>query len=624
MLGTLRLQPAERSDTPRFVAALVIVAVVGLLLGTGGSVTWSHHGVPEVRAASSDVDYGAAIRRAEMRPTATAAGVLEAKGEDYGASFDRTGMRYRPFGQDAALALSVREVNGSAVAPSAWQATGTVAGRSLGPGLREQATVRAHSVEWDVVLDHRPASGGLVIDADLAGVEGEPERIVVDGRPAWRLTLAGDLHPVTIDESVVLDADGDELYRALPAVTASSLHIAIPASILRGAKYPVIVDPTVSGPKTVPSQGEHGFEQKPVVAFNGTNVLVVWEGEESACNGNDIYALLLDGDGDAVGSIIDVATDECSESQLSPAVASNGSNFLLAWQDFRAPDSSQGDIWFAVVSAAGARQATFGLTATPTLAEGDPAVGSNGTNYLVTWTRAEGGTTNRTYLEAARVTSAGQVSAPNPIRLTNSTSGSQFQSSVAFGGGNYLVVYNDTREGSRIYGTRISPGGTIRDPAGFRISQPPASGRAEFTPDVASDGTTFLVVWQQTGTVIRAARVQAKTVLDTTPLEINSLAIAAGAADPAVAFNATFLVVWTDVRGTGADRHRDVQGNRVKPDGTVLDGSGFAITSSAAGTEEQIPDVAAGEGKKWITAYCVNPAFEQGRDFLRAVSPSPK
>jgi hypothetical protein len=451
-------------------------------------------------------------------------------------------------------------------------------------------------------------------------VEGAPERIVVDGRPAWRLKLAGGARPVTIDESVVLDANGHELFRALPAVSGSSLVLDVPASVLRGAQYPVTVDPTVSGAKPVPSQGEHGFEQKPVVAFNGTNLLVVWEGESVACNGNDIYALLLDGDGDAAGSVINVAIDECTEAQLDPAVASNGSGFLVAWEDFRAPNSNAGDVWIARISGAGVLQSTFGLTATGTLTEDNPAVGSNGTNYLVTWTVHQTDT-NVVHLEGTRVTAGGVVSDNPRLAITGTSPGSQFNSSIAFGGGNYLVVYNDTRNGSRIYGTRVSPGGTIRDATGFRISQPPASGRAEFTPDVASDGTTFLVAWVQTGTVIRAARVQGKTVLDTTPLEINSLAVAAGASDPAIAFNGTFLVVWTDVRGSGVDRHRDIQGNRVKADGTVLDGSGFAITNSPPGTEEQLPDVAAGAGDKWVATYCINPAFENGHDFLRAISP---
>jgi hypothetical protein len=274
----------------------------------------------------------------------------------------------------------------------------------------------------------------------------------------------------------------------------------------------------------------------------------------------------------------------------------------------------------ASISGAGAVQSTFGLTATGAITEDNPAVGSNGNGYLVTWT-VHLTNTNVTHLEGTRMTGGGTVSDNPRLVLTGTATGSQFNSSIAFAGGNYLVVYNDTRSGSRIYGTRVSPGGVIRDVDGFRISPQSPSGVAEFTPDVASDGTTALVAWQQTGTVIRAARVQAKTVLDTTPLVISTLDVSAGAAEPAVAFNGTFLVVWNDVRGTGSGRHRDVAGNRVKIDGTVLDGPGFLITNTAPGSEEQLTDVSAAAGDDWVAAYCTNPSFENGHDGLRSISP---
>jgi len=75
----------------------------------------------------------------------------------------------------------------------------------------------------------------------------------------------------------------------------------------------------------------------------------------------------------------------------------------------------------------------------------------------------------------------------------------QSEPAVAFDGANFLVVWEDCRSGSDycdIYGARVTPQGTVLDPAGFVISQ---AADDQYSPAVSFDGVNFLVVWEDYG-----------------------------------------------------------------------------------------------------------------------------
>ena len=91
------------------------------------------------------------------------------------------------------------------------------------------------------------------------------------------------------------------------------------------------------------------------------------------------------------------------------------------------------------------------------------------------------------------------------------TPGDQFSPAVASNGSEFLVVWEDRRNGideTDIYASRVAADGTTLDPDGIAIAT--ADG-LEWTPEVASDGTNFLVVWTDGVQVnrgdVRAARV---------------------------------------------------------------------------------------------------------------------
>src|SRR5581483_8681787 len=80
--------------------------------------------------------------------------------------------------------------------------------------------------------------------------------------------------------------------------------------------------------------------------------------------------------------------------------------------------------------------------------------------------------------------------------------------SVASNGVTFFVAWSDSRNGTPdIFGTRVDTSGAVLDPAGVAIS---VAAGSQVAPSVASDGTGYLVAWQdgRSGTAhVYAARV---------------------------------------------------------------------------------------------------------------------
>jgi hypothetical protein len=198
----------------------------------------------------------------------------------------------------------------------------------------------------------------------------------------------------------------------------------------------------------------------------------------------------------------------------------------------------------------------------------EPAVAFDGTNYLVVWHDYRSGSYPDVY--GTRVTGAGVVLDPAGIAIS-AEADNQWYPAVVFDGSDFLVTWEDRRSGSTydIYGARVSGAGVVLDPAGIPVSTAAYDQRA---PAAAFDGTNVIVAWidarSASYTDIYGARVaESGVVLDT-----SGFAICTAANDqwyPAAAFDgADFLVVWTDGRG---GTYAEIDGARVTPGGVVAD-----------------------------------------------------
>jgi hypothetical protein len=310
----------------------------------------------------------------------------------------------------------------------------------------------------------------------------------------------------------------------------------------------------------------------PAITFGGTDYLAIWQDRRTDFE-YDIYGARIS----QVGSVIDslgfiIATS--ANSQNNPAVSSNGADYLVVWEDTRR--DSFFDIYARRVDQFGANLDSLAIRIS---AHGDnqrhPAIAFGGTGYFIVWE-------NHFALDiyGARVALTGTVIDTVGISISSS-SYMEYDPSVAYGNDNYLVAWQDSRSivtGPDIYGARVNLSGVVLDTVGIAIST--FYGYDGF-PCVASSGTDFLVAWQDSRSLstapdIYCARVnQSGTVLDP-----GGIALSIAPYDqryPSVSFDGTnFLVVWQDHR----NGNWDIYGSRITPSGTVLDPSGIAISNA--------------------------------------------
>jgi hypothetical protein len=319
---------------------------------------------------------------------------------------------------------------------------------------------------------------------------------------------------------------------------------------------------TVSGDQFVPS-----------VAFDGTNYLVVWvDASGLYC---DIYGSRVSRSGvvlDPSGIAICTAEDH----QYDPLVAFDGTNYLVVWQDWRSGDYF--DIYGTRVSQSGVVLDLSGIAiSTADYSQFNPRVAFDGTNYLVVWEDWRSGTYDYD-IYGARVTQTGTVLDPGGIAISTKANWERYPS-VTFDGTNYLVVWDEKRSvSSDIYGSRVSQTGIVLDPEGIAISTGTGD---QFASSIAFDGTNYLVVWEDYNSGssdIYGARVnQDGLVLD--PVGIAITTALNEQLEAHVVFDGNnYLVVWQDYRNDPTEfANPDVYGTRVNQSGVVLDPSGIAL-----------------------------------------------
>uniref|UniRef100_A0A7C4XV28 T9SS type A sorting domain-containing protein n=1 Tax=candidate division WOR-3 bacterium TaxID=2052148 RepID=A0A7C4XV28_UNCW3 len=323
------------------------------------------------------------------------------------------------------------------------------------------------------------------------------------------------------------------------------------------------------------------MEASPSVAFDGTNYFVVWMDMRNGFDNPDIYGARVNQSGvvlDTDGISISNATGE----QRYPSVAFDGTNYLVVWEDNRNESWPCNDIYCARVTPSGILLDPSGIpiSTIPNNYEEYPSVAFDGTNCLVVWERGLGGV-GTFDIYGARVNPSGIVLDPNGFLVTVDTLGDQRFSSVAFDGANYLVVWHLYQSGLYdIYGTRVTPAGTILDPSGIAIC---TEGHNQYYPSVTFDGINFLVVWQdERGALGRADIYGARVSSEGVVLDPNGIAVSTASEYqlvPAIGSDGTnSLAVWHDYR---SNSNYDIYGARINQSGITLDPNGICFSTEA-------------------------------------------
>ncbi|MDH4211367.1 MAG: T9SS type A sorting domain-containing protein [candidate division WOR-3 bacterium] len=323
----------------------------------------------------------------------------------------------------------------------------------------------------------------------------------------------------------------------------------------------VIIDPSGIAVSTAAND-----QRLPDISFDGTNYFVVWEDARSA--DWNIYGARVN----RYGAVLDpggIAISAVAMSQRNPAVSFGGTNYLIAWEDWR--NSSYRDLYGARVNQIGVVLDTAGILISCAINSQDNAsIAFDGTNYLVVWQENHSGWYS---IYGARVSQSGTVVDPNGILIA---AGGE-NPCVAFTGTNYLVVY---QRSSNIYGTRVTQNGVVLDPGGIPISTAPSD---QWFPSVTASGTEYFVVWhdwRNSNWDIYGTRVtQNGVTLDPSGIPISTVPYTQWFAS--TAFDGlNYFVIWQDGRNS-QDTRWDIYGTRLDQSGTILDPTGIAISTVA-------------------------------------------
>lgn len=356
------------------------------------------------------------------------------------------------------------------------------------------------------------------------------------------------------------------------------------------------------------------YQTAPMVASDGKGFLIVWEDLRGA-TGSDVIAARVSTTDAAAPTVQVAALVSADGDQMFPAVASNGDGYFVAWEDVVGGASANIKGGHLDAADAGAVLAPPGGF---TVQNGGfpkfrPVTASNGRDYLLAWEDARNGDLD---VYATRVDSSGTALLDAQALPVGRAASVQTNLAIASNGRDYLVAWEDYRMGSEsdIYAARVLADGSVPDPVGVTLT---SAASYQIFPTAASSGGDYLVAWEDYGaagggvTDVLGARVNS---LDGTLLETDQVFAAPGQSQflPALAsVEGRYLVAYQDMGPTGEfrirgqfaefdeDRDRDGVRNRLdncpetpNPDQLDTDGDGLGQPCDPDDENDGVPDVA--------------------------------
>ncbi len=216
-------------------------------------------------------------------------------------------------------------------------------------------------------------------------------------------------------------------------------------------------------------------------AFDGSNFLVGVE--NYLTTPSTIDAQMISTNGTKVGSLIPTG-----RSGIAAVVAFDGTNYLLIWEDneMGALTNESYQVFGQFISKAGTVVGSpFNISGLGIQCDGIKTMAFGGGKYLVTYTRVTVPVYSR-YIAGRMVDPNGTMGSEFRI-----STGQGKASDVAFDGNNFFVVWCEDVDDTEIRGRFVSPAGV----PGTEISVNASPAPSDNPNSVAFDGTNYLVIW---------------------------------------------------------------------------------------------------------------------------------
>ncbi len=274
---------------------------------------------------------------------------------------------------------------------------------------------------------------------DIHGVRVTPGGVVLDS-----IVICDDFHDqlepsISFGNGIYLVCWTDRRYE-LPGVYCA--RILPDGSVIENNGFPIHPDSM--------------DQNRPAVAFDGNNFLVVWVAFDTT--GFGIYGARVSTDGNVLDSV-PITISQGDNWKTNPDISFDGSNYMVIWDDAR-PADEEYDEWAARVTTDGVLIDTNGIPVDTS--DGDqnyPSISFLDPYYLAVWTDRNSGLLN---IFGKRISTYGDLIDASAISLCTA-SGPQLNAITLSGSERYLVAWTDGRTGyenADIYAEFVDTAGT--------------------------------------------------------------------------------------------------------------------------------------------------------------------
>lgn len=242
----------------------------------------------------------------------------------------------------------------------------------------------------------------------------------------------------------------------------------------------------------------YGSQQYPAIASNGSNYLAAWQDGDWRASGLDgnysgIYGRIINKDGSFSGMEFRI-NSYTTLYQTNVALYSAGSDYLAVWESNNSTDQTHGGLYGCIISSDGTSVGQeFKITSNPvSVYEYCPSITSRANEYIVSWHGPTDGDTNGIFAQRISVSGdrIGEI-----FQINSYTTSAQALVSITAGKDKLLATWNSPQDNSlnsvigRLFNYDGSPAGSE-----FLVNQY-TNGNQE-NPFVASTGNNFLIAWE--------------------------------------------------------------------------------------------------------------------------------
>jgi hypothetical protein len=279
-----------------------------------------------------------------------------------------------------------------------------------------------------------------------------------------------------------------------PELEQGRIEIAVPRAVLASSTFPAVLDPMIEpelGLDLPLAAAEVSFDGGDLTATSTGHVMVWSVPHETVAGRRRVLLAHLDTAGKvAAPGVFEIMSLDTAAAE--PRVATDGTSFLVVARESAASGSR---IVAMPVSAAGAPLSASPVPVTPgSASDTAPAVGHDGTSYVVAWQRNTGPWWSDTIL-ARRLDASGAPLDADPIQLA-SAGRAQGPQVASHPGATFVVWRHDPLSGTppmvsgvgfQLRGAVLLPSGAVQPPGEMTIDA--TANRTALSADVASDGS---------------------------------------------------------------------------------------------------------------------------------------